>query len=155
MNRSNPFSDFETFFERMTRNFGGFDEMPRAQMGRGDWGREWGAGAAFPMDLADEGEAFVLTADLPGFEKSDIDISVEDRTLRLSAHREHEHEHDGDDQGMYIRRERRSESVSRSVSLPADVDAESASATYANGVLSVTIPKMVVDEDEGHRIDVE
>lgn len=152
MNRSNPFSDFETFFERMARNFG---DVPRARMGRGDWGWDWDAGAAFPMDLTDEGEAFVLTADLPGFEKADIDVSVDGRTLRLSAHREHEHEHEGDDEGMYIRRERRSESVSRSVSLPADVDAEGASATYSNGVLTVTIPKAVTDGDEGHRIDVE
>ena len=147
MNRSNPFSEFETFFERMARNF---EEMPRARMGR--WDTDL---SAFPMDLEDEGEEFVLTADLPGYEKSDIDISLDGRSLTLSAHREHEHESEGDDDAMYIRRERRSESVSRSVSLPSDVDAESASATYSNGVLTVTVPKVHVEEDEGHRIDIE
>jgi HSP20 family protein len=151
MNRSNPFSDFDAFVERMARSFD-FDEMPRSRTGRWDWSV---GESSFPMDLEDEGEAFVLTADLPGYEKSDIDVSVDGRTLTLSAHRERESEHEGDDEGLYIRRERRSESVSRSVRLPDDVDAESASATYTNGVLTVTVPKVHVDEDEGHRIDVE
>jgi HSP20 family protein len=150
MNRSNPFSEFETFFERMARSF---DDGPRGRMGHLDWNRDADA-SAFPMDLADDGEAFVLTADLPGFDKSDIDVGVDGRSLTLSAHREHEHEH-GSDEGTYIRRERRSESVSRSVSLPADVDAEGASATYSNGVLTVTVPKVAVDAESGHRIDVE
>jgi HSP20 family protein len=148
MNRSNPFSEFETFFERMARSF---DDVPHGRMGRLDWNRDADA-SAFPMDLADDGEAFVLTADLPGFDKSDIDVGVDGRSLTLSAHREHEH---GSDEGTYIRRERRSESVSRSVSLPADVDAEGASATYSNGVLTVTVPKVAVDAESGHRIDVE
>jgi HSP20 family protein len=147
MDRSNPFSDVDAFFERMGRRFD-FDEMPRGRMGR--WNR-----AAVPMDFEDEGEAFVLTADLPGFEKSDIAVTVEGRTLTLSAHREHEREHEREREGMYIRRERRSESVSRSVHFPADVDADAASATYTNGVLTVTVPKVHVGEDEGHRIDVE
>jgi HSP20 family protein len=151
MNRSNPFSEFETFFERMARSF---DDVPQSRMGRLDWNRDSGA-SAFPMDLADDGEAFVLTADLPGFDKSDIDVGVDGRSLTLSARREHEHEQESDDDGTYIRRERRSESVSRSVSLPADVDAEEASATYSNGVLTVTIPKVAVDAEKGHRIDVE
>lgn len=154
MNRSNPFSDFDAFFERMSRNFGvDGTSLPRA--GRANW--DWHAGdSTFPMDLEDEGDAFVLTADLPGYEKSDIDLSVDGRTLTLSGHREHEsgHESEHGHEGMYIHRERRSESVSRSVRFPADVDAESASASYTNGVLTVTVPKVVADED-GHRIDVE
>lgn len=149
MNRSNPFSDFETFFDRMTHRFDETEELPQRRTGRWNWGVD---APAFPVDLQDEGETFVVTADVPGVEKDDIDLALEGRTLTLSAHREREL---NEDEGTYLRHERRSESVSRRVTLPADVDAEGASATYANGVLSVTVPKVTVDADEGHRIDVE
>ena len=102
------------------------------------------------MDVVDAGEEILVVADLPGFEKTDIDLSVTGGALTVSATRTEEESEASD---AYVRRERSGRSVRRTVSLPAMVDAESASATYRNGVLTVTLPRLAADD--AHRIDVE
>lgn len=126
-------------FEQMGDQFGQFDDMnvPATQ--------------SLSVDLADHEDSFEVTADLPGYEREDIDLSVADRTLRISAERDESTE-EGD--GNYLRRERRRQSVSRSLSLPEEVAEEEASATYTNGVLTVTLPKAATDEDS-RSIDIE
>lgn len=126
-------------FEQMNDQFGQFGEMsvPATQ--------------SLSVDLADHEDSFEVTADLPGYEREDIDLSVADRTLRISAERDESTE-EGD--GNYLRRERRRQSVSRSLSLPEEVAEEEASATYTNGVLTVTLPKAATDEDS-RSIDID
>lgn len=126
-------------FEQMSDQFGQFDDMnvPATQ--------------SLSVDLADHEDSFEVTADLPGYEREEIDLSVADRTLRISAERDETTE-EGD--GNYLRRERRRRSVSRSLSLPEEVAEEEASATYTNGVLTVTLPKAASDEDS-RSIDIE
>jgi len=113
-------------------------------------------GRAFDLDVADYDDELVVTADLPGYDSEDIDVAVANRTFTLRAARSHDEtdERDHEGTGTYLRRERRHESVSRSVSLPAAVDETAASATYRNGVLTVTLPK-TVSTDGSHRIEVE
>lgn len=114
-----------------------------------------GDGAA--IDVADQGDEFVVTADLPGFQKEEIDVSLRGDELRIRAEREHEREESGGDEpdeGRYIRKERRHQSVSRSVTLPDSVDEENVSAQYRNGVLTVTLPKMHAEEGDSHQIDI-
>lgn len=139
--RTTPFDDIDRLFDRMNRRFAefehGFDEM-----GRFDGMR---------MDVSDDGEEIVVVADLPGFEKEDIDLSVTEDALTVSATREQD---ESDESETYVHRERSSESVRRTISLPAMVDADDASASYVNGVLTVTLPKMEESED-AHRIDIE
>jgi HSP20 family protein len=61
---------------------------------------------------------------------------------------------DGD--GEYLRRERRSQSMKRSISLPEEIDEEGARASYSNGVLTVTLPKLAPDyTDESRGIDID
>ena len=104
------------------------------------------------VDVAEHDDAVVVTVDLPGYEKSDIGISVSGDVLTVSADREASADRED---GTYVRRERRTESARRSVTLPVEVDEEAASATYRNGVLSVTLPKLDVDSDDSHAIDIE
>ncbi len=144
MRRSNPFEEIERMFERMSRQF---DDM----------GRQWEGGVmqtgGVNVDVADHDDEIVVTADLPGFEKEDIDVSLSERTLTIRA--DHEME-DESETGEFIRRERRSASASRTIRLPEDVDEDGASATYKNGVLTVALPKLHADEGEtSHRIDVD
>jgi HSP20 family protein len=90
-----------------------------------------------------------VTADLPGFEKEDIEVTLADRTLRIEA----EHDAEVSTEGEYVRRERRHESASRSVRLPEAVAEEGIEATHSNGVLTVTLPKR--DAEGGTRIDID
>ena len=126
-------------FERMNQQLGQLNEMPVPGTQQ------------LSVDLADREDAFEVTADLPGYDREDIDLSVADRTLRISA--EHDDSTEAGD-GDYLRRERRRRSVSRSLSLPEDVAEEEASATYTNGVLTVTLPK-ATGHDESRSIDID
>ncbi len=146
MRRSNPFDDFEALFERMSKQFEGMNRQFEENRPM------WHTSGIF-VDVADTDDEFVVTADMPGFERDQIELSVTDRTLTIGGTREMARD---DDSGEYIRRERRSESVSRSVRLPETVVEEDAKATYTNGVLTVHLPKEHHSNDEdSHRIDID
>jgi HSP20 family protein len=134
MRRDNPFEKIEEMLERMDQELGS-DPL--------------GMTASVAVDVRDRGDAFVVTADLPGFSKDDIEVTLADRTLRIEA----DHESEVSTEGEYVRRERRHESASRSVGLPEAVAEEGIEATYSNGVLAVTLPKR--DAEGGTRIDIE
>jgi HSP20 family protein len=90
------------------------------------------------MDLVDTGEAFLLTADLPGLSESDVSIEVRDNVLTVSGERKSEHE---DRKAGYYRVERSYGSFRRSLTLPEGVDPAAVTATFDKGVLNVTVPK--------------
>lgn len=160
MRRSNPFdfSDFESMFERMNRQFSemnrqlnSWDADSHTESRHGMHGMHGMQGMA--IDMSEQDNDIVVVADLPGFEKADIDLKIAGKMLTIVAEREMESE--SDDSSEYIRRERRSHAVRRSLQLPVEVDEEGASATYTNGVLSITLPKIdVEDDDDAHHIDV-
>jgi HSP20 family protein len=102
--------------------------------GNGAVGRRW-----IPaMDLVEEGERYVLRADLPGLSESDVNVELDDNVLTISGQRRSEHE---DRKDGYYRIERASGSFSRSLTLPDGIDPESINAHFENGVLEVRIPK--------------
>lgn len=139
MRGRNPFEEIEQFFERMSQQFDESTEWPTAM------------GGATPVDVLDRDEEYEVTVDLPGFEKEDVEVTLADNTLSVSANREAEtEESDGD----YVRRERRRESVDRSVSLPEPVDQDDVDATLSNGVLTVVLNKEV-SGDDARTIDIE
>jgi HSP20 family protein len=91
-----------------------------------------------PMDLVEEGDRFVLRADLPGLAEEDVKIEVEDDVLTVSGERKAEHEQRGEG---YHRLERSYGSFSRALTLPEGVDPEAVQASFDRGVLEVRIPK--------------
>lgn len=93
------------------------------------------------MDVTEEGDFFVLRADLPGMSDADLSIEVQDRTLTLSGERRFETkpEHDGG----FVRIERAYGSFERSLTLPEGADVDGIDATFDNGVLELRIPKPV------------
>lgn len=103
------------------------------------------------MDLVETDGQFVLTADLPGMSESDVDIEVTDNVLTISGERKSGHE---DRKAGYHRVERSYGSFRRTVALPEGVDPESVTATFANGVLEVTIPKPVQQQPRKVQITV-
>jgi HSP20 family protein len=142
MMRYTPFDDL---FERMSRGFGDMGmDMDMDMHSR-----------AFDVDITDADDEVVVTADIPGFDREELDVNVTGRTLSIRASHDDETRDEGDERGgTYVRRERRSRSTARSIGLPADVDEDAASATYRNGVLTVRLPKVDVSDDARH-IDVE
>lgn len=93
------------------------------------------------VDIKEEGDRFVLLADLPGVSPSHIDVSMENGVLTLSGTRETEAKTQREG---YKRIERVSGTFHRRFSLPDTVDAEGISARCANGVLEIVIPKKSV-----------
>lgn len=138
--RRNPFEEFERLLDRMSRQL---------EEGGGDWSSLMSP-SEVSVDVAERSGEFVVTADLPGFEKDDIDLRLADHTLHLEAERAESRE---EESGTYIRKERRHESVSRSVRIPEPVDEEGVSASFQNGVLTVTLPKLEPGEGS-ERIDI-
>ena len=90
------------------------------------------------VDINESGEAFMISADLPGIEKSNIEVKVEDDTLILSAIR-HTDKSDTNEKLHY--NERRFGTFSRSFKMPKTVKEEKITAKLVNGVLSIVIPK--------------
>lgn len=91
-----------------------------------------------PVDIRETDEAYVVMADLPGFTKEDVEITLEDSVLTLTGSRQW----DGAEQPQSYRRvERAYGEFSRSFNLPAQVDADQVKAKFDNGVLTVTVPK--------------
>jgi len=89
-----------------------------------------------PMDLYRDGDHYVLSADLPGIDPGSVDIDVDGQLLTIRAQRTLT-----SGEGVkWLTRERQSGSFLRQLNLGQGVDTDRISATYENGVLSVTIP---------------
>jgi HSP20 family protein len=141
--RSNPFRELDELIQRMNQQFGEFS---------GSFETESMLATDVSADVADQGDQLVVTVDLPGYSQDDIDLTVDREMLTISAEYE---ESEAEETAQYHRQERRRESVRRQLSLPTEVDAQAASASYNNGVLTVTLPKLEPEESGGFQIDVE
>ncbi len=95
--------------------------------------------SAVSCDIMDEGNRFVITADMPGVQKQDIKLNVTDNAVEISAqHKEEEEEK----RKNYVRKERKEVSYYRTLPLPDKVDSSKAKAKMNNGILNIEIPKM-------------
>lgn len=92
------------------------------------------------VDISENDKALNVHAELPGIKKEDIKLEVHNNTLTISGERKHEKKEDTE---KYHRFERSYGKFSRSFSLPQGVDPATVQATYADGVLNVSIPKPV------------
>jgi HSP20 family protein len=102
---------------------------------------------AMALDVAESDSTFVVTADIPGFDRDEIDVRANGQTLFIDASREATAE---SDEETYLRRERERYSLSRSVRLPESIDSDGVEASLQNGVLTTTIPKAAPDSEETH-----
>jgi HSP20 family protein len=122
-------------FERHDNNFfDAFDEFEKKFLGQTN-----ASIPAFRTDIRDQGDKFLLEAELPGFQKEDLSLDLKDNILTIKA----EHKESSDqknDQGEYIRRERRYGSFARSFDVTG-IDESAISASYESGVLKLVLPK--------------
>ena len=139
VNTYKPFRELEEFERNFFTNpFGGI-------FGSGDL-------AEFKTDVTDEGDHYLLEADLPGFEKKDIHLDLNGDTLTIRAERRSKVEEK--EKEKIIRIERSYGAYSRSFDI-SGVDADGIKAKYDNGVLKLTLPKKQAVLPEGRRLEIE
>jgi HSP20 family protein len=90
------------------------------------------------LDLYQSNDNVMAVVELPGMRKEDIEISLHDGTLTISGERKRESSSNGE---KAERSERYIGTFRRSIALPTRVDASKVSATYRDGILTVTLPK--------------
>ncbi len=129
---------FDDPTELLRREFGRYLTNPATD---GDWIGK------YPADVREDDDAFHVEAELPGFVRDEIDVSLEDGTLTITAQRKSEEK-----QGETHLHERRYTKVARSFRLPTPVDDTKVEAKLDHGVLHLTLPKR--DEVKPRRIKV-
>ena len=132
MLRFDPFSDLDVLTRGLLTTQSGSNRTPRFM----------------PMDLCKLDDHYVLTADLPGVDPGSVDVDVDAGTLTISAHRTARSE----DSVQWLSNERFFGTYRRQLSLGEGVDVAGISATYENGVLTVTIP--LAERAKPRKIDI-
>ncbi len=108
------------------------------------------AAGVFPaVNIYDDGESFLVRAEIPGIDKDSLEITAKGEQVTLRGERVIE---PAAAQASYHRRERESGQFRRAVTLPQRVDANRVSATYRDGVLEVVLPR--VAEAQPRKIQV-
>lgn len=100
------------------------------------------------VDLLETDEAYVVRVDLPGVTDDSVELSLDGEVLTVAGTREV-----SEQEGTYIRRELPSGSFRHQVRLPGEVNADAVKAVHAQGVLTVTLPKL--EAKAPRRIDVQ
>jgi HSP20 family protein len=127
-----PIRDFRTLQERFDRVLGSSATPARRdeEMSLGAW--------LPPVDIAEDKDRILLTAELPGFKQDQIEIQMEGGVLTLRGDRKFEEEKDGRN---YHRVERAYGHFVRSFTLPSNVDREAIKANFSDGLLQIELPK--------------
>jgi HSP20 family protein len=109
------------------------------------------AGAFSPsLDVREDQDVFTLYVELPGVSADDVGITLEDNVLTIAGQHE---SYDEAEQGQFRRVERSFGRFHRSVRLPDRVIADDVTATYANGILTITVPK--AEEAKPRRVAIQ
>lgn len=129
--RPSPYGELMTLRQAMDRLFDD-DYRPFRWMSGGL------DGPALPLDVTTSEDAVTIEAALPGIKPEDVDITVENGTVRISGKTADERKAE---EGSYVLQEIRRGSFSRTVSLPNGLEPDKASATFEHGILRLEIPK--------------
>ena len=130
-------NDLFRYFDALEKNWGA---KPLSQMSR------------FRCDIQDQGDHYLLDAELPGFDKKDIQLNLTDDLLTITAAREETSETTNEKKD-YLRRERFSGSFKRSFDV-SDIDTQAIAASHENGVLRLTLPKKKELQPETRHIEI-
>jgi HSP20 family protein len=130
------FDSFRRFEDEMDRFFGGSGLMERPAV-------------TVPVDVFEDEREYRVRADLPGMDKKNIEVKMDNGVLTITGNKESEHE---EKKESFQLRERVWGTFKRSIQLPTNVDQNRVDAAYRNGVLEITIPK--TEEAIPRKIDV-
>ncbi len=101
------------------------------------------------MDISETDKEFLVTVELPGMKKEDINLSIDNNVLTIEGERKSEKEEKGK---TFHRIERSYGKFYRSVTLPKKVDEENIKASFKDGLLNITLPK--VEKEKVKNIEI-
>ena len=143
--RWNPFAELINMQERMNRLLG--DTYLKPTLGEREVGDEWSPA----VDIYEDADGVAIKVELPEMDMKDIDVKIEDNTLRVRGERKLERE---DKKANYHRIERYYGAFSRTFTLPTTVDQEKVKASYDRGILKITLPKKEDTKPKKIKIEV-
>lgn len=106
-----------------------------------------------PMEIVEKNGTLFVTAELPGVDSKNVEITVEEGVLNIRGEKKEEFK-EGEPEARFHMWERRYGSFQRSFTLPRAVDAEKISAKFDNGVLTITLPKSEKAKVQGKKIPI-
>lgn len=109
-------------------------------------------GEGLKTDIHEKDGNYILEMEVPGYDKKNIEVTLEDGYLNVSVSR-NESKEEVDDKKNYIKRERRYGKCSRSFYV-GNVDEQNIDATYENGVLTIKVPKQLKQDAGKKQIDI-
>lgn len=124
-------------FDEMERMFENF--MPHSWLRPFRTEHAWMGGAGPHMDVIDHDDCIVVRAAMPGVKKDDLEVSITDHTVTVRGSIKSETK---EEKGEYYRHEISRGNYLRTVTLPASVDESRAKATFKDGMLELTLPKL-------------
>jgi len=141
-----PFQSFSREMDRLFTDFLG-DFPGRMSLANRSFG------AFMPsMDVKETEKEITVTAELPGMEQKDVEVTLTEGVLSIKGEKREEHE---EEKGDTYRSERRYGAFERALPLPADVEVDKAKAEFKKGVLKVVLPKSEKAQANRKRIPVE
>lgn len=143
------FGDFRKQMDDLVDNFFG---RPFGIRTGGDIAFPNGNGMITPaVDVSENDKAITLTAELPGMEDKDVDLTVRDGVMTLKGEKKYEHKEEKEDTHVM---ERRYGAFQRIMTLPDSVDEARIEAKFDKGVLTVTMPKTTEAKAKAHKIAI-
>lgn len=128
----NTTNDFDTFFDDVF----------------GNWGIK---NSTIPsVDVFEDEKAFYVEAELPGYSHEDVNINVEKHVLHISSEKGNAKK----DNKKYLIRERSFIKFDRSFTLPENINEEAIEATFENGILTITLPKLPLEQPKKIQIQI-
>lgn len=119
-----------------------------------DWFENFNVSQTMKTDIRETDDAYILEAEVPGFEKDKINIDYHNNVLTISGKEERESGEQDKESGNYIRRERSVQSFNRQF-LIQDIKADEIKAEYKDGLLTINLPKENPEEQKARKIEIE
>src|SRR6185295_11793824 len=136
-----PFRELRGLHDEMSRLFSGVAPSEGNEFARGAWSPR--------VDIFEEKDSLIVEAELPGLNREDFEVSVENNILTLKGERKFEKKENTDN---FHRVERSYGSFTRQFTLPQTITAEGATADFDNGVLRIALPKR--EETKARKIEI-
>ena len=147
------FQDPDAWMRRWDQMFDSFFNRSLGKWGMQPGASTWGSFNSFTpaINVAETDSEYRVTAELPGMDERDIELSLHRDHLTIKGEKKQEHEDSGKG---YYRMERSYGTFQRTLPLPAEVDPEKVEAAFNKGVLTITLPKLPEQQSGARKISI-